>query len=456
MRGTKDWAAAGTSSRGDGSKVDQPSPPNYSDFLAGKASGVPEHGRTVDAAAVHPYLHQWQAEIVSWAARRGRAAIWADTGLGKTLMQIEWARLMTGPGESALIVAPLAVCAQTVREAAKVGVTATYVRSGDQVGPGLYVTNYEMVDHFDPHLFAAVVLDEASILKSHDGKTRTKLIQHFAPVPYRLACTATPAPNDPEELTNQAEFLGVMSRVNMLAAYFIHDSDGWRLKGHARSPMFQWMASWAVAIRRPSDMGYPDDGYILPGLNIESHLVAVEIEQDGQLFATDLGGVGGRAAVRRSTMRARCERAAAIVAAEPDEPWLIWCGLNDEADLLAKLIPDAVNVHGGWSPEDKADALLGFADGSIHRLITKPSLAAFGLNWQHCARMVFVGLSDSYEAYYQSIRRCYRYGQQRVVDVHIVLSQLEAQIADNVRRKEQDAAMVAQQMVTAMQEGRGL
>ncbi len=455
-RGTKDWAAAGTSSRGDGAMVAQPPPPNYSDFLAGKAAGVPEHGRTVDAGAVHPYLHQWQAEIVSWAARRGRAAIWADTGLGKTLMQIEWARLMAGPGESALIVAPLAVCAQTVREAAKVGVTATYVRSGDQVGPGLYVTNYEMVDHFDPHLFAAVVLDEASILKSHDGKTRTKLIQHFAPVPYRLACTATPAPNDPEELTNQAEFLGVMSRVNMLAAYFIHDSDGWRLKGHARSPMFQWMASWAVAIRRPSDMGYPDDGYILPGLNIESHLVSVEIEQDGQLFATDLGGVGGRAAVRRSTMRARCERAAAIVAAEPDEPWLIWCGLNDEAELLAKLIPDAVNVHGGWSPEDKADALLGFADGSIQRLITKPSLAAFGLNWQHCARMAFVGLSDSYEAYYQSIRRCYRYGQQRVVDVHIVLSQLEAQIADNVRRKEQDAAMVAQQMVTAMQEGRGL
>ena len=427
---------------------------SYADFLATKTAGVDELGIGVGDDAVHPYLHPWQAEIVTWAANRGRAAIWADTGLGKTLMQIEWARLMTGPGESALIVAPLAVCAQTVREAEKVGVTATYVRSGDLVGPGLYVTNYEMVDHFDPHLFAAVVLDEASILKSHDGKTRTKLIQHFAPVPYRLACTATPAPNDPEELTNQAEFLGVMSRVNMLAAYFIHDSDGWRLKGHARSPMFQWMASWAVAIRRPSDMGYPDDGYILPGLNIESHTVAVEMEQDGQLFATDLGGVGGRAAVRRSTMQARCERAAALVAAEPDEPWLIWCGLNDEADLLAKLIPGAVNVHGGWSPEDKAAALLGFADGSIRRLITKPSLAAFGLNWQHCARMVFVGLSDSYEAYYQSIRRCFRYGQERVVDVHIVLSQLEAQIADNVRRKEQDAAMVAQQMVRAMQEGR--
>jgi hypothetical protein len=509
--------------------VAQPPPPNYADFLAGKAAGVPEHGRAVDAGAVHPYLHQWQAEIVSWAVGRGRAAIWADTGLGKTLMQIEWARLMTGPDESALIVAPLAVCAQTVREAAKVGVTATYVRSGDQVGPGLYVTNYEMVAHFDPHLFAAVVLDEASILKSHDGKTRTKLIQHFAPVPYRLACTATPAPNDPEELTNQAEFLGVMSRVNMLAAYFIHDSDGWRLKGHARSPMFQWMSSWAVAIRRPSDMGCPDDGYILPGLNIESHLVSVEIEQDGQLFATDLGGVGGRAAVRRSTMRARCERAAAIVdqshglsdptemirnpkggaarsaesrqpttldadlqlttattrdssggcSAPPAtwpsdcsamtqsdsptqsrtslEPWIVWCGLNDEQDYLARHFGDrCFSIEGRMTPEEKVDLLYRWLDGERPVLLTKPAIHGMGINAQHCARMVFVGLSDSYEAYYQSIRRCYRYGQQRVVDVHIVLSQLEAQIADNVRRKEQDAAMVAQQMVIAMQEGRGL
>ncbi len=426
----------------------------YAEFLAAKSAGVGDQGATVHIDDVHPYLHPWQREIVVWAAGKGRAAVWADTGLGKTLMQIEWARLVAGAG-AALIVAPLAVCAQTAREAEKVGVTMRYVRDGSDVtGPGLWITNYEMVERFDPDRFTAVVLDEASILKAHDGKTRTRLIEHFAGVPFRLACTATPAPNDPQELTNQAEFLGVMSRVNMLAAYFIHDSDGWRLKGHARSPMFQWMASWAIAIRKPSDMGYPDDGYILPGLNIESHLVSVEIEQEGQLFPTDLGGVGGRAAVRRSTMTARCERAAALVAAESDEPWLIWCGLNDEADLLAKLIPDAVNVHGGWSPEDKAAALLGFADGSIPRLITKPSLAAFGLNWQHCARMVFVGLSDSYEAYYQSIRRCFRYGQERVVDVHIVLSQLESQIADNVRRKEQDAAMVAQQMVRAMQEGR--
>lgn len=422
---------------------------SYVDFLARKQAAAPEYGRPIKPACVHPMLHPWQRQIVTWAVRTGRAAIWADTGLGKTVMQLEWARLS---GTTALVVAPLAVCQQTVREAAKLGITARYVRDGSDVDePGIWITNYEMVEHFDPSLFEAVVLDEASILKNSDGKTRTRLIQHFAKVPARLACTATPAPNDPEELTNQAEFLGRSTRVNMLAAYFVHDADGWRLKGHARSPMFRWMSSWALAIRRPSDMGYEDGGYQLPGLEILPHLLPVDLVPEGQLFATDLGGVGGRARVRRETLEARCEKAAEIVAADPDEPWLIWCGLNDEADLLAKLIADAVNVHGAWSPEEKADALLGFADGRIRRLITKPSIAAFGLNWQHCARMAFVGLSDSYETYYQSIRRCYRYGQTRVVQAHIVLSELESQIAANVARKEREASAVTAALVAEMQ-----
>ncbi|MFC5204576.1 SNF2-related protein [Streptomyces kaempferi] len=430
---------------------------SYADFLARKQATAPEFGRSVEPSSVHPMLHTWQREIVAWAVRTGRAAVWADTGLGKTVMQLEWARLSIEPGVAgnALIVAPLAVCQQTVREAAKLGITARYARDGDQVDqPGIWVTNYEMVEHFDPSLFDSVVLDEASILKNSDGKTRTRLIQHFAQVPARLACTATPAPNDPEELTNQAEFLGRSTRVNMLAAYFIHDADGWRMKGHARAPMFKWMSSWALAIRRPSDMGYADDGYQLPGLDIVPHLLPVDLVPEGQLFATDLGGVGGRAKVRRETLTARCEGAADLVAADPDEPWLIWCGLNDEADLLAKLIPDAVNVHGAWSPDEKADALLGFADGKIRRLITKPSIAAFGLNWQHCARMAFVGLSDSYETYYQSIRRCYRYGQTRIVQAHIILSELESQIAANVARKERDASAVTGALVEEMQRNR--
>ena len=423
---------------------------NYDEFLASKQRTAPEVGRDVTTADVHPMLHPWQAEIVAWAVRTGRAAIWADTGLGKSFMQLEWARLS---GDTSLVVAPLAVCAQTVREAEKLGIKAQYVRDPEQItGPGVWVTNYDIADRFPPTMFDAVVLDEASILKNSAGATRTMLIEHFQPVRRRLACTATPAPNDSEELTNQAEFLGVISRVEMLAAYFVHDSDaGWRLKGHARGPMFRWMSTWAVAIRMPSDMGYPDDGYVLPGLDIREHLLDVDAVPDGQLFATDLGGVGGRAAVRRSTLDARCKRAADLVLAEPAEPWLIWCGMNDEAARLAELIPGAVNVHGSLSPDDKADMLLSFADGGIQYLVTKPSLASFGLNYQHCARQVFVGLSDSYEQYYQAIRRSYRYGQKRRVVAHVVLSALEGQIAANVRRKEQEAAQTMAELVAAIQ-----
>lgn len=428
---------------------------DYSEFLASKLREAPEIGLAVTESDVHPLLHPWQAEIVTWAVKTGRAAIWADTGLGKTFMQLEWARLS---GDTSLIVAPLAVCAQTVREAAKLGITARYVRSGDAVtGPGIWVTNYEMVTRFSPELFDAVVLDEASLLKNSAGAMRTLLIEHFRSVPRRLACTATPAPNDSEELTNQAEFLGVISRVEMLAAYFVHDSDaGWRLKGHARGPMFRWMASWAVAIRMPSDFGYPDDGYVLPGLEIREHLLQVDAVPEGQLFATDIGGVGGRAQVRRATLDARVGKVAELVAAEPAESWILWCGLNDEAEELARLIPGSVNVHGSMSPEDKAELLLAFADGVIPYLITKPSMASFGLNWQHCARVAFVGLSDSYESYYQALRRCYRYGQKRVVQAHVVLSALEGQIAANVRRKEREATETMAELVNAIKEAKEL
>ena len=423
---------------------------NYADFLARKGVRPTRIGPTLNPGDIHPRLHAWQKEIVQWAAGVGRAAIWADTGLGKTLMQLEWARHVAAGG-TALIVAPLAVCHQTAREARKIDLTATYVRHGDEItGPGVWITNYEMVQHFDPAALDAMVLDESSILKNSNGATRNELIAMFADVPYRLACTATPAPNDPEELTNHAEFLGHSTRVNMLAAYFVHDQDGWRPKGHARVPMMRWMATWALAIRRPSDMGHDDDGYILPGLKIHPQIVAADVEADGQLFATDIGGVGGRAKVRKETMGARVARAAELVNALPDEPWILWCGLNDEADALARAIPGAVNVHGSMSPDDKARHLLGFADGDIRVLITKPGIASQGLNYQHCAHMAFVGLSDSYEQYYQSIRRCYRYGQTRVVHAHVILSQLESQIAVNVARKEVEAARVTADLVDAM------
>jgi superfamily II DNA or RNA helicase len=425
---------------------------SYADFIATKQRKHGDHGRDCSPGEVNPTLHDWQREIVAWAVRKGRAAVWADTGLGKTFMQLEWARLLTDPGgyDRALIVAPLAVCQQTIREAAKLGISARYLREDDGDG-GMIVTNYEMADRFVAETFDAVVLDEASILKQSDGKTRTKLIQHFAPVRGRLACTATPAPNDPEELTNQAEFLGVMPRVEMLAAYFIHDDAGWRLKGHARAPMFRWMTSWAVALRRPSDLGYSDEGYILPKLSIISQRVAMTTPPpDGGLMWGTIGGVGGRAKMRKETLQARVARAVELVKNEADEPWLLWAGLNAEADLLAASIPGAINVSGSWSPEDKAQALLDFADGKIQYLVTKPSIASMGMNFQHCARMAFVGLGDSFEQYYQSMRRCWRYGQTRPVNAHIVLSDAEGEIAENVARKQDQASRMVDSLVAAM------
>lgn len=422
----------------------------YSEFIARRKAKVNQAGVTVSPGDLHWSLKPFQQNIVTWAASVGCPAVWADTGLGKTRMQLEWCRVMA---DTSLIVAPLAVAQQTVAEAALIHVDARYVRSQEEVtGPGVYVTNYEMVEHFIPSHFGAVALDEASILKQSDGKTRTKLIRHFQSVPYRSAWTATPAPNDPEELTNQAEFLGHMTRTNMLAAYFVHDQDGWRLKGHAVEPMIGWMSSWAIAIRRPSDLGYSDDGYELPGLKIIPELVDVELDAaPDELFSLSIGGVQGRSKARRDSLDARIERTRKLIAAEPGEQWLLWCGLNDEAAALEDT-PGAVNVHGSLSPEEKAAHLLAFASGDLPVLITKPKIAGLGMNFQSSARMAFVGLSDSYESYYQCMRRQYRFGQQRVVNAHIVLSGPESQIAENVARKEKQANRVVDGMVARLAE----
>ena len=416
---------------------------SYQEFLARKRRDSTETGRAVAVENVHPTLHEWQARIVQWACRKGKAALFEDCGLGKTFQQLEWARLM---GDRALILAPLSVARQTVREAGKLGIDATYVRSEDQVaGPGIWVTNYEMVDKFDHAEWDAVVLDESSILKNADGKLRRSLTEMLATVPHRLACTATPAPNDVAELCNHAEFLGHLPRNEMLAAYFVHDEIGWRIKGHAVGPMHKWMAQWAVAARTPSDVGGSDDGYILPPLSIVPQVVDVPISPEGQLFATDLGGIGGRSKVRRETLGARVERCAELV--DNSDQWIVWCGLNDESTAVTKLADGAVNVEGSWAPEAKAEALEAFQDGQIRVLVTKPSIAGFGMNFQQCHRMAFLGLSDSYEAYYQAIRRCYRFGQAEPVDVHIIVSELEQQIADNVARKEHEASLTTSELV---------
>lgn len=416
---------------------------SYADFLARKEKRVPTIGPSIDPGAVHPMLHDWQAAIVSWACKRGRAAIFADCGLGKTFMQLEWARLVS---PRTLIVAPLSVARQTAREAAKIGQEVRYVRRGaDVTGDGVWVTNYEMVEHFDAAQFGAVVLDESSILKNVEGRTRQALTKQFAAVPYRLACTATPAPNDVAELCNHAEFLGALPRNEMLAAYFVHDEVGWRIKNHAIGPMHRWMAQWAVALRSPADLGWDGDGYVLPPLTITPEVVDVPIEADGQLFPTDLGGVGGRLAVRRQTADARIRRAVDIM--DNSHQWIAWCGLNTEADAITRQVRGAVNVEGSMAPEAKAEALEAFQDGQIRVLVTKPSIAGFGMNFQQASRMVFIGMSDSYEAYYQAIRRCYRFGQREPVDVRIIVSDLERQIVDNVARKEHEASITTRELI---------
>lgn len=419
---------------------------SYSEFLASKAKRAPMVGPEITSDQVNPMLYDWQRQGVAWAVRTGRAALLWDCGLGKTFAQLEWARLSA---DRTLILAPLSVARQTEREAVKLGLEVRYVRSGERAsGPGVWITNYEMADRFDAAAFGAVVLDESSVLKNVDGKTRRRLTEQLSVVPRRLACTATPAPNDASELTNHAEFLSVMSRAEMLAAYFINDERDWRLKGHAAGPMFTWMSTWAMALRRPSDLGYPDGAFVLPPLEIVPEVVGVELQSEGQLFPTTLGGVGGRAKVRRETLQARCERGVEL-ASRPGQ-WIVWCGLNDEAKAIAADVDGAVNVEGAWQPDAKAEALEAFQDGQVRVLVTKPSIAGFGMNFQNAHQMAFVGLSDSYESYYQSIRRCWRFGQLKPVRAHIVVSELEQQIVSNVQRKEREAERMTARLVEHM------
>ena len=419
----------------------------YEAFLESKRLLVGTKGPSVEAGEVNPILFPFQRDLVTWAVRKGRAALFADTGLGKTYMQLEWARLI---GERTLIVAPLSVARQTTREAGKLGLQVHYSR-GDRFD-GISITNYEMVEHFDPADYGAVVLDESSILKALEGKTRRRLIEMFADTPYRLCATATPAPNDISEIGNHSEFLGVMAHHEMLSAFFVHGSlgegekDGWRLKGHAEDAFYRWLASWGMAIRKPSDLGYEDDGFALPPLTIRPEFVTSTYVPDGQLFFAGLKGVTDRAAVRRGTTEDRVNLAAGLVNDSADQ-WIVWHGLNAEGDALLKAIPGAVMVEGSQSPEEKATALEAFQDGAFRVLITKPSIAGFGMNFQNAHRMAFVGLSDSWESYYQSIRRCWRFGQTEPVEAVIVLSDAEAAIYENVMGKEREALRMQERLI---------
>jgi DNA modification methylase len=425
---------------------------SYSAFLETKRAIVRTAGIDVPESAINPMLFPFQRDLTRWALRKGRAALFANTGLGKTFMQVEWARLLTEeiPDGRVLLVAPLSVARQTVREAAKLGVDVRYSRDGSAAGP-ITIANYEMLEHFDPSNYEGVVLDESSILKSLDGKTRQRLTEMFASTPYRLCCTATPAPNDIAEIANHAEFLGIRTRVEMLAEFFVHDDEGWRLKGHAERDFYRWLASWGMSVRKPSDLGYPDDGYDLPPLDIAPVFVDAEYRPEGMLFSVGLKGIGDRSRVRKQTLAERVSAAAELVAEAPGQ-WIMWCGLNDEADALAAAIPDAVNVQGSDTPERKSEMLESFQDGGFRVLVTKPRIAGYGLNLQNCHQMAFVGLSDSWEQYYQSIRRCWRFGQTEPVTVRIVLSEAEQDIYHNVMRKESEATSMAESLVEHVRE----
>lgn len=422
----------------------------YADFLASKNRLAPNHGPSIDPGDVHPLLFPFQRDLVRWAVRKGRAALWADTGLGKTFMQLEWARLI---GERTLILAPLAVAQQTIREAARLGIDVVYARHQGEAGAGITITNYERLERFDPAAFGAVVLDESSILKAFSGVTKRALIRSFASTPYRLSCSATPAPNDIEELCNHAHFLGVMTPAEMRSTFFIADSRGefmrYRLKRHARTAFYRWLASWAMAIKKPSDLGYEDDGFALPPLTVDAVTVDTDWRPEGQLFFTGLSGIVERSAVRKATVEGRVAATADLIAAEPDRQWLVWCGLNTEGRSLARQIgPEAVVVEGSDDPDEKAAALLRFAQGETRVLVTKPSIAGFGLNFQTCSRMAFIGIGDSFEQYYQAIRRCWRFGQREPVHAYVVVSSVERDVVyGNVLRKQSEAVELSSELI---------
>lgn len=425
----------------------------YETFLATKRRAM--HPLGLEPTTLPTSLFPWQAAIVRWAARKGRAAIWADCGLGKTAMQLAWADTMA---RRTLILAPLCVAEQTVIEGQKFGIDVVYDATGTNTTGRIIITNYERLEHFDPDDFGAVVLDESSILKAFDGKTRTRLIAAFQRTPYRLCCTATPSPNDIAELANHAEFLGLMTRAEFLATWFVHDDAGWRMKRHAVQPFYRWMASWAVALRRPSDIGYADDGFDLPPLSIRDEVVESTGPSTTLFPELGLKGITGRMVARRDSLDSRVAaverltRAGKTGHAHTSCQWIVWCGLHAESDAMLDAVADAVNVKGSDTYAEKRAAVMGFCAGDIRVMVSKPKILGFGLNFQHCHHMAFLGLSDSYETYYQCIRRCWRFGQRSPVTAHVVVSDAEWAVVENVRRKEATADTLSRELLAHMRD----
>lgn len=427
---------------------------SYDAFIARKRIAAPSVGFHVELSDIHPMLFPFQRTVVQWALHRGRAALFEDCGLGKGFQQIEWARHVAEHTRMpVLIFAPLAVAQQMVREGAKLGITVRLVRDQSEIGDGINVTNYDRLHHFtDPTMYGGIVLDESSLLKGLDGTYRKQLTEFAKSIPFRLCCTATPAPNDIFEISNHAEFLDVMTGKEVIALFFTQDGNtthSFRLKGHAKDAFWAWMASWCVAMRRPSDLGFSDDGFVLPPLTNIQHVVDSENYQSHTLFAVEALTLEDRRKARQASIDDRVAKCAELVNASTEQ-WIVWCDLNAESAALAKAIPDAVEVTGSDSTAHKEQAILDFISGKARVLVSKSLIFGFGLNLQNCARVAFVGLSDSWEQIYQATRRCWRFGQTRPVEVHIITAEAEGAVVKNIERKERQAAEMMAEIVRHM------
>lgn len=423
---------------------------DYLEFIAGKDRStifnrIPEEWMP-DAA------FDYQKTIIRWALRKGRACIFAGTGLGKTLMELAWAENVQRFSKwRVLVLAPLAVSDQIVAEGERFGVKVKKIRTESDIdGPGVYVTNYAKLHMVKGHEWCGIVLDESSIIKHHDGATKAELIEFADGIEYRLASTATPAPNDWMELASHAEFLGVCSRAEMLSTYFVHDggeTQKWRLKGHAVTPFWKWVCSWGALLQSPEDIGFDGSRHKLPELR--QHLASITSNSllPGELFVVEAATLQERLAAKRKTVDERVAETARVVASHPDEVWVVWCHLNSESDALAESIPGSVELRGDQDEATKERILREFAEGKIRVLIGKPSMCGFGLNWQHCSKMIFVGLNDSWEQIYQAIRRCWRFGQKRPVDVWFVAADIEGNVVANIERKDKQAKEMADRMI---------
>ena len=431
---------------------------DYASFLDAKAQLEGDHGFA--PVWMPAFLFDFQASLVDWATRKGRAAVFADCGLGKTAIELVWSEnVVRKTGGRVLLLTPLAVTQQIAQEAAKFDIRAAVSRDGTAL-PGITITNYEKLHLFNPSDFEGVACDESSILKSYDGKTRSAITEFMRKLRYRLLATATAAPNDYIELGTSSEALGYLGHMDMLNRFFKNDLNNsaqgrmrgevikWRLKGHAELPFWRWVCSWARAIRRPSDLGFDDSRFILPPLVEREHLVDVSEVAEGMLFALPAVGLKEQRQERRRSLQERCERVADLVN-KTGQPALVWCHLNDESDLLEDLIPDGSQVTGSMPDDDKEGRLMAFASGDIRVLITKPSIGAWGLNYQHCNHVTFFP-SHSFEQYYQGVRRCWRFGQQRPVIVDIVTTEGERGVLANLQRKAEQADRMFSNLVAEM------